>query len=159
MGLNWSKQCSTARDRPAADRMAAAETSVYLLVSAFAAIALCSFVMLVRHLRAPVDLWKRYGRFLGLLCAGNLLGSNSEALLLILQSAPAPLLASQDCPRGLQWREKTDSPLKRSFTETLACRRCGPTTSDCNSATTFSVVFINSFRQQPASDSPRALKL
>ena len=90
MGVNWSKQCSTARSRPAADRMAAAQTSVYLLVAAFAAVALCSFAMLVRHLRAPVDRWKLYGRFLGLLCAGNLLGCNPESPRLNLQSAAAP---------------------------------------------------------------------
>jgi hypothetical protein len=90
MGVNWSKQCSTARDRPAADRMAAAQTSVSLLVAAFAAVVLCSFAMFVRHLRAPVDRWKLYGRFLGLLCAGNLLGCNPESPRLNLQSAAAP---------------------------------------------------------------------
>jgi hypothetical protein len=82
MGLNWSHQCYAARDRPAADRLAAAQTSVYLLVAAFAVVTLCSFFMLFRQLRAPLDLWKKYGSFLVLVGAGNLLGNLSDALLI-----------------------------------------------------------------------------
>ena len=74
MGVDWSKQCQAASSRPLAERMNALHSSYYSLVATHALIAVFSFFMLVNHLRSRVELWRNYARFLGLTCAGCVLG-------------------------------------------------------------------------------------
>ena len=79
MGVDWSKQCQAAEDRPLAEIRAALNSSYYTLVAAFSAIAAVSLVQLTCHLRARKDLWKMYGWFLGTTCAGSVLGEVMRA--------------------------------------------------------------------------------
>jgi hypothetical protein len=74
MGVDWSKQCRAASSRPLAERMNALHSSYYSLAATHALIAVFSFCMLVNQLRSRAELWKNYARFLGLTCAGSVLG-------------------------------------------------------------------------------------
>ena len=80
MGVDWSKQCQAAEDRPLSEIRAALNSSYYTLVAVFSAIAAVSLVQLTCHLRARKDLWKMYGWFLGMTCSGNLLGGVQRAM-------------------------------------------------------------------------------
>ena len=79
MGVDWSKQCQAAEDRPTTEIRSALNSSYYTLVAAFSIVATGSFIQLARHLRARNDLWKMYGWFLGLTCVGSLLGEAQRA--------------------------------------------------------------------------------
>jgi hypothetical protein len=79
MGIDWSKQCYAARAQEPARRLSAVNSSFYTLVAAFAVVALASAFKLLRHVRAPTDLWKQYVWFVGLTCVGNLLGDMLRA--------------------------------------------------------------------------------
>lgn len=74
MGVDWSKQCLAASSRPLPEKRDATNSSYYSLVGAYALVAAVSFYMLVRHLRLRIERWANYAKFLGLSCAGSLLG-------------------------------------------------------------------------------------
>ena len=74
MGVDWSKQCLAASSRPLAEKRDATNSSYYSLVAAYALVAAVSFYMLMSHLRLRTERWANYAKFLGLSCAGSLLG-------------------------------------------------------------------------------------